>query len=95
MCYDKNREGLLEAYHPKATFSLSLNVNSQAASTHQSAKFGSYFKDSRNLKYVMGAEKLYKILYRTNTEIVSFLSKMPASEHDMTSLKLDTCFFMV
>jgi hypothetical protein len=95
MCYDQNREGLLEAYHPKATFSLSLNVNSQAASSHHSTKFGNYFKDSRNLKYVTGVEKLHKILYRTNTDIVSFLSKMPPSEHDTTSLKLDTCFFMV
>ena len=51
-CYDKKRDDLVYAYHTKALFSLSLNVNSPA--TVQSAKFGSYFKESRNMKHVHG-----------------------------------------
>lgn len=52
MCYDSNRQELLAAYHKNALFSLSLNVNSQSA--QQTTKFGSYFKESRNLLYVSG-----------------------------------------
>ena len=44
------RDELLGAYHSKAIFSLSLNVNSPA--TKQLFKFGTYFKESRNLKHI-------------------------------------------
>ncbi|RNA43840.1 Nuclear RNA export factor 1 [Brachionus plicatilis] len=91
-CYDSNREELLAAYHKSALFSLSLNVNSQASFSNQ--KFGSYFKDSRNQIYVTGNEKLFKLLHSGNLDIVSFLSKMPKTEHDSSSFKLDSCFFL-
>lgn len=91
ICYDSNREELLAAYHKSALFSISLNVNRQA--TYQPHKFGSYFKDSRNLIYVSGLEKQFKMLHSGNLNIVAFLNKMPKTEHDSTSLKLDSCFF--
>ena len=51
------RDELLGAYHSKAVFSISLNVNSQA--TKQSHKFGEYYKESRNLKYIFDAGSFY------------------------------------
>ncbi|CAF0983354.1 unnamed protein product [Brachionus calyciflorus] len=91
MCYDTNREGLLQAYHKNALFSLSLNTTGQAS--YHGIKFGSYFKESRNLVFVTGNERQYKMLHSGNLDIVAFLSKMPKTEHDSNSLKLDTCFF--
>lgn len=54
MYYDTNREELLAAYHKNALLSISLNVNSQASFNTHYNKFGSYFKESRNLVYVTG-----------------------------------------
>jgi len=56
-CYDQNRDQLLAAYHPKALYSISLNLNSDAAV--KSAKFDdNSFRDSRNLKKVNDKGKL-------------------------------------
>ena len=76
-CFDKNRDELLAAYHRKAIFSLSLNVNSRA--TQNLHKFGEYFKDSRNLVHVPSKGRnspkylilnltryIYKILFKKN-----------------------------
>lgn len=35
------------------------------------------------------------MLHIGNKDIAEFISKMPPSEHDLDSLKLDSCYFMV
>lgn len=77
MCFDSKREELLAAYHKNSLFSLSLNVNSPA--TQVSAKFGSYFRDSRNLMHVVGngirIEINLKIFSCTNLNFFNFSKK--------------------
>jgi nuclear RNA export factor len=90
-CFDTNRNDLLAAYHSNATFSLSLNVNSKAA---HNSKFGSFFKGSRNLKYLTTAQRHFEFLHCGNIDIVAFLSKLPTTEHDHESFKLDTFLIM-
>lgn len=61
-CFDKNRDELLAAYHPKAIFSISFNLKSQAVSSRKALRFGSYVKDSRNLVYVKNDGKYHNNL---------------------------------
>ncbi len=35
------------------------------------------------------------MLHVGNMDIATFIKKFPDTEHDLESLKLDTCFFMV
>ena len=49
MCYDKNRNDLLAAYHPRCMFSMSINTRNQSGTS--CAKFAINLKDSRNLKF--------------------------------------------
>lgn len=91
-CFDKSRDELLAAYHPKALFSISFNLKSQATS-RKTSRFGSYVRDSRNLVYVKSDERLEDMLHKNNLEIVAWLKKMPTTEHVSESLKLDSSFF--
>lgn len=91
-CYDTRRNELYHAYHVKALYSFSVNVNSQAVGDKTRFR-DSYFVDSRNLKHVPGSEKQFKLLHIGNLEIAAFIEKMPPTEHDLDSLKLDACFF--
>lgn len=91
-CFDKSRDELLAAYHPNALYSVSLILKSNA--TVKGAKFDDcFFRDSRNLLFVEGAEKKFRMLRRGNFDIVAFIKKMPLTEHDSDSLKLDCGFF--
>jgi hypothetical protein len=91
-CYDTRRDELINAYHVKALYSFSVNVNSQAFGDKTRFR-DSYFGDSRNLKHVPGNEKQFKLLHFGNLDITAFIDKMPPSEHDLDSLKLDACYF--
>ena len=52
-CYDMNRQGLLGAYNPNVTFSLSLNMSNSVA--HRAFKFeDAVVRESRNLKRIVG-----------------------------------------
>lgn len=98
-CFDSNRESLLEAYHSKCTFSFAINLNNPEA--HRSFKFDDFlYKENRNLKRISGLDethhdKRYKLLHQGKIDTVSFLNKMPPTEHEPTSFKLDCCFFTV
>ena len=45
--------------------------------------------------FLKSKEKLFKMLHHGNVEIVSFLKKLPQTDHDSNTFKLDTTFFMV
>ena len=63
-------------------------------------KFDDYIKESRNLKrlyatdeYALG--KRFKLLHQGHIDTVNFLRKLPPTEHDPSTFKLDNCFFTV
>ncbi|CAF0853253.1 unnamed protein product [Brachionus calyciflorus] len=97
-CYDSNREGLLQAYNPKCIFSLCLNMSSQCS--NRAFKFDDvYYRENRNLKKLCGHENYHndrrmKLIHQGYIDTVNFLSKLPPTEHEATSFKLDNCFFM-
>ena len=71
-----------------------MNLKSQAAV--KSTKFDdSYFRDSRNLLFVFDEEKQFRILHRGNFDVVASIKKMPYTEHDSESLRLDCGYFQL
>ncbi|CAF1103076.1 unnamed protein product [Brachionus calyciflorus] len=96
-CFDTNREGLVGAYNPKCLFSLSLNLQNPVG--HRFFKFDdSLVKESRNLKRIFKTdhqtnEKKYRLIKKGHLETTSFLFKLPPTEHEPNSFKLDQCFF--
>lgn len=54
ICFDTNRDSLLEAYHPKAIFSFSINVNNNASfkNNYRSNYRREQIKESRNLNHI-------------------------------------------
>ncbi|KAI9557098.1 hypothetical protein GHT06_016896 [Daphnia sinensis] len=87
--YDSDdRQPLLNAYYDSATMSLTCSYPpGQTASA--SARLDAYMKDSRNLKRVDDVNRRYRLLQQGKVDIVSFLSKLPKTLHDPTSLVVD------
>lgn len=96
-CFDTNREGLLGAYNKMCTFSFTLNMGNTVA--YRQFKFSDlHLKHNRNLKRIVGQdehhiEKRFKLQIRGYIETLAQLCKMPATEHDPRSFKLDVDFF--
>lgn len=96
-CFDSNRQDLLGAYHPKVFFSLTLNMSNSCA--HRQYRFDeALFKENRNLKRLVGndpahREKRLRLIHQDYIDTVSFLSKLPSTEHEPASFKLDNFFF--
>lgn len=96
-CYDSDRQGLLGAYNPKVTFSLCLNMSNAVG--NRCFRFEDCaIKDNRNLKRIRGNDgyhydKRAKLLHIGYIDTVNFLCKLPPSEHEPSSFKLDNCFF--
>lgn len=96
-CFDTNREGLLGAYNKQCTFSLSVNQSNTVA--YRQFKFDDIIlKENRNLKRIPGndehhREKRFRLQHNGYIDTLAFLCKMPATEHDPRSFKLDIDFF--
>ncbi len=88
----------MAAYNPKCTFSLTLNMGNNQNS-YRSFKYDDYIlRENRNLKRIVGNEnhhrdKRFQLQHRGYIDTLSVLCKMPATEHDPRSFKLDISFF--
>jgi len=82
--YDSDsRQPLLDAYHEEAVMSMSAHGNHE--------KMPAYIPESRNLKRVY-EKKAHDLLRRGKLQIVAFLSKLPKTEHDLSTFTLDVPF---
>lgn len=96
-CYDTNREGLLGAYNKMCTFSLCINQGN--ATAYRSFKYDeNVLKENRNLKRIVGnaehhVEKRFKLQHRGYIDTLAQICKLPATEHDPRSFKLDIVYF--
>ena len=87
--YDSNsRQLLLDAYHEEALMSMSTTGNPELMS--------SYIPESRNHRRVssrslirVSEKKRYDLLRRGKLQIVTFLTKLPMTEHDLSTFTLD------
>lgn len=96
-CFDTNREGLLGAYNKQCTFSLTLNMSNTVA--YRQYKFDDYvLKENRNLKRIVGHDdhhvaKRFRLQHKGYIDTLAQICKLPSTEHDPRSFKLDIDFF--
>uniref|UniRef100_A0A182P4G9 NTF2 domain-containing protein n=1 Tax=Anopheles epiroticus TaxID=199890 RepID=A0A182P4G9_9DIPT len=88
--YDSdNRQPLLEAYHEHAMFSLTVNTTYQS----NQQKLGAYISGSRNIKHKTDLDSRCRFLKQGRLQVVSHLSSLPPSKHDLTSFAVDLTLF--
>ncbi|XP_075426180.1 LOW QUALITY PROTEIN: nuclear RNA export factor 1-like [Ascaphus truei] len=86
--YDaENRQDLLNVYHDEACCSLSIPYLPGQVSSRSS--LGEYFMDSRNVKRLKDPNLRYKLLKYKRLNVVSFLSELPRTQHDLNSFVVD------
>ncbi|XP_078219960.1 nuclear RNA export factor 3 isoform X9 [Callithrix jacchus] len=87
LIYDSgDRRGLLGAYHNEACFSLSISFNHGDSALSILFK---YFKDNRNIKMLQDPYLRGQLLKHTKRDIVDFLSALPKTQHDLSSILVD------
>uniref|UniRef100_A0A182QK83 NTF2 domain-containing protein n=1 Tax=Anopheles farauti TaxID=69004 RepID=A0A182QK83_9DIPT len=88
--YDsENRQPLLEAYHEHAMFSLTVNTYHQS----NQQKLGAYMGGNRNLKHKTDLDSRCRSLKQGRLQVVSYLSSLPQSKHDLQSFAVDLTLF--
>ncbi|XP_002732986.2 nuclear RNA export factor 1-like [Saccoglossus kowalevskii] len=89
--YDsENRQGLLDAYHEKSCFSMTIPPNNPRDSSSQKVHSLSYYiKFSRNLQKVTDIDYRSKLLKTSKLGVVAFLTELPETQHDLASFVVD------
>ncbi|XP_013410745.1 nuclear RNA export factor 1 [Lingula anatina] len=86
--YDSDdRQGLLEAYHNEATFSVNIAQNLTLVTNYP--KYHDYLSESRNLVKVKDPVKRNKCLKQGKLNVVAALCNLPKTSHDANSFVLD------
>jgi len=89
--YDKNKQELLPAYHPNSVFSLSAVYNKAIPTKQPNLEPYLRSQHSRNLKYNNWKDEQPAVKTEP-LNIVAFLNNLPKTEHDPSSLTIDTGF---
>lgn len=84
-----NRQPLLEAYHEHALFSLTVNTYHQ----NNQQKLGAYVSANRNIKHKTDLDTRCRLLKQSRLQVVSYLSELPPTKHDVHSFAVDLTFF--
>lgn len=87
-----SRQTLLQAYHEQAKFSLT-SAYSYGQTPKNSSWLSWYNTDSRNLLRVQDHDRRLKLLKQGHLAVVSFLSEMPDTKHDIHSFTVDLTLF--
>lgn len=88
-----NRQPLVQAYHEKALFSLTMAY--LYGQKQNSAWLDWYATDSRNLQRIHNTERRRTLLKQGQVAVVAFLSDMPKTKHDLQSFTVDLSLFTV
>ncbi|XP_049727396.1 nuclear RNA export factor 1-like [Elephas maximus indicus] len=85
-----DQHGLLDAYHNEACFSLAIPFNPEDPPRNSLDK---YSKGSRNMRKLKEPSEFLcvHLLKHTKHDIVDFLSELPRTQHDISSLMVDMC----
>nr|XP_023396941.1 nuclear RNA export factor 3-like [Loxodonta africana] len=83
-----DRHGLLDAYHNEACFSLAIPCNPDDLVPNSLDK---YSKGNRNMRKLKDPILRVQLLKHRKHDIVDFLSVLPRTHHDISSLVVDTC----
>lgn len=95
LIYDTdNRQPLLQAYHERATFSLTMGYPFGFSKDTKGVPWLNWYAtDNRNILRVNDPDRRYKLLKQGQVSIVSFLQEMPQTKHDMHSFSVDLTVF--
>lgn len=85
MLYDSDRSSIAAAYHENGVFSLV----AAKADYIRGATLANYLHRSRNLVIVKDRERRAKYLQTGVSDITTFLTKLPKTRHDASSMFLD------
>ncbi|XP_013192505.1 nuclear RNA export factor 1 [Amyelois transitella] len=93
--YDSDtRQPLLEAYHEHATMSMAANYLSHDNNRYSpSSRLTSYISSSRNIIKVSERESRRRYLKTGRLQVVSFLSELPKTKHDLMGFAVDLLVF--
>ncbi|KAL4711159.1 hypothetical protein ACJJTC_009530 [Scirpophaga incertulas] len=94
--YDsESRQSLLDAYHEHASFSMAAYyISSESrAPPPMSARLNSYISTSRNLLRVRDRDHRKRLLKIGRLHVVSFLSDLPKTTHDLMGFAVDLLVF--
>lgn len=89
----ENRQPLLNAYHENALFSSTMAY--PYAQKQNSPWLDWYATESRNLQRVQNTERRRILLKQGHLAVVSYLSSMPSTKHDLNSFTVDLTLFTV
>ncbi|XP_023581419.1 nuclear RNA export factor 3 [Trichechus manatus latirostris] len=81
-------QGLLDAYHDEACFSLTILFNPDDLVPSCLHK---YSKGSRNMRKLKDPVLRVQLLKHTKRDIVDFLNVLPKTQHDLSSFVVDMC----
>ncbi|XP_015594371.1 nuclear RNA export factor 1 [Cephus cinctus] len=79
----ENRQPLLDAYHEHACFSMTISCANNAN------KLNNYLTENRNLRRLNDTNKRRKLLKQGRLPVVSFISQLPRTKHDLNSFTMD------
>ncbi|XP_072938330.1 nuclear RNA export factor 1 [Epargyreus clarus] len=92
--YDsESRQQLLEAYHENAIMSMAASYLTNDVRNASVSKLNSYITNSRNLLRVTERESRRRHLRSGRLQVVSFLSDLPKTTHDLMGFAVDLLVF--
>ncbi|XP_047534114.1 nuclear RNA export factor 1 [Vanessa atalanta] len=89
----ESRQPLLEAYHETATMSMAANYLSNDNRNAPTNRLNAYISNSRNLVRITERESRRRYLRTGRLQVVSFLSDLPKTKHDLMSFAVDLLVF--
>lgn len=93
--YDsESRQPLLEAYHETATMSMAASYLSNDSRSAALTKLNAYISNSRNIMRITERESRRRYLRTGRLQVVSFLSDLPKTKHDLMGFAVDLLVFM-
>ncbi|CAG9583095.1 unnamed protein product [Danaus chrysippus] len=92
--YDSDsRQPLLEAYHETATMSMAAGYLSNEGRNVPGNKLNAYISNSRNIMRITDRESRRRYLRTGRLQVVSFLSDLPKTNHDLMGFAVDLLVF--
>lgn len=89
----ESRQPLLEAYHETATMSMAANYLINDNRNLPAVRLSSYLPNSRNIIRITERESRRRYLRTGRLQVVSFLSDLPKTKHDLMGFAVDLLVF--
>ncbi|XP_070578701.1 nuclear RNA export factor 1-like [Ptychodera flava] len=93
-CYDSDdRQKLLEAYHEKACFSLTIPPPPKDGHQSKIQSLYKYTQYNRSINKIHEPERTFRLLKQSRLNVVACLAELPETQHDLASFVVDVSMF--